>query len=48
MEVPMPGTESKPQLQPTAAAMPDPLTHSAGIGIKFAPPQQPEPLPSDS
>ena len=39
MEVPGPGIESKPQLQPYAAAvaMPDPLTHRAGPRIEPVP-----------
>ena len=44
MEVPGPGIESGPQLQP----MLDPLTYCARPGIEPAPPQGPEPMQSDS
>ena len=42
MEVPGPGIGSVPQLR--AVATPDPLTHSAGLGIKPASLQQPKSL----
>ena len=41
-----PGIKSEPQLHLTLQATPDPLTLSAGLRIKPAPLQQPEPLQS--
>ena len=42
MEVPRPGIESEPQLQPTptGAATLDLLTHCTGLGIKPVPPER--------
>ena len=50
MEVPWPGIESEPQLQPVlhALATLDPLTRCAVLGIEPVPPQQYEPLQLDS
>ena len=50
MEVSQQGTEFEPvaSTYATAAAMPNPLAHCAGLGMKPSPLQQPEPLQSDS
>ena len=40
--------QSRDWISAAVAAMLNPLTHCAGTGIEAAPPQWPEPLPSDS
>ena len=56
-DIPGPGIASEPQLQTITQLQPtpqlqqhgwDPLTHCARPGIEPVPPQQPEPLESDS